>query len=240
MDGKKKLEVLINLLMSKNVKKDNLKKIAALEALQYIKNIDIIGVGTGSTVNYFIDALAEMKHPIEGAVASSMITEKLLKEKGIPLMDLNLVSNLEVYIDGADEFNKYFYLIKGGGGALTREKIIASASKHFICVADESKEVNVLGKFPLPIEVLSMARSFVAREILKLKGNPIYRQGYITDNGNVLLDVHNLNILDPLTLERILNNIPGVVSNGLFAHRPADILLVGTSVGVKVYRRSPI
>lgn len=218
--------------------KDNLKKTAALEAIQYIKNIDIIGVGTGSTVNYFIDALAEMKHQIEGAVVSSVVTERRLKEKGVPLIDLNSVSNLEVYIDGADEFNKHFYLIKGGGGALTSEKIIAAASKHFICVADESKQVDVLGKFPLPIEVIPMARSFVAREIVKLKGDPVYRQGYITDNGNVILDVHNLNILDPLELERTLNNIPGVVSNGLFAYRPADTLLVGASAGVKLYRRS--
>lgn len=220
--------------------KDNLKKTAALEAIKYIKNIDIIGVGTGSTVNYFIDALAEMKHQIQGAVVSSVVTERRLKEKGVPLIDLNSVSNLEVYIDGADEFNKHFYLIKGGGGALTSEKIIASASKHFICVADESKQVDILGKFPLPVEVIPMARSFVAREIVKLKGDPVYRQGYITDNGNVILDVHNLNILDPLELERTLNNIPGVVSNGLFAHRPADTLLVGTSAGVKLYRRSQI
>ena len=217
--------------------RDNLKKIAALQALRYIKNIDIIGVGTGSTVNYFIDALAEMKQQIEGVIASSVTTTNRLKENGIPLVDLNSVSNLEVYVDGTDEFNKHFYLMKGGGGALTHEKIIAAASKHFVCIADESKRVDVLGEFPLSIEVIPMARSFVAREIVKLKGDPIYRQEFITDNGNVILDVHNLNILNPIELEKTLNNIPGVVSNGLFAHRPADTLVVGTSAGVKVYRR---
>ena len=217
--------------------KDNLKKMAALEAIQYVKNISIIGVGTGSTVDYFIDALSEIKQQIEGAVASSVTTEKHLKEKGIPLIDLNSVSNLEVYIDGADEFDKHFYLIKGGGGALTREKIIAAASKNFICMVDESKQVDILGKFPLPLEVIPMARSFVAREIIKLKGDPVYRKGFITDNGNIILDVHNLNILDPIGLERTLNNILGIVGNGLFAYYPADILLVGTSSGVKFYRR---
>lgn len=217
--------------------RDNFKKLAALQALRYIKNIDIIGVGTGSTVNYFIDALAEMKQQIEGVIASSVTTRNRLKENRIPLVDLNSVSNLEVYVDGTDEFNKHFYLIKGGGGALTHEKIIAAASKHFVCIADESKRVDVLGEFPLSIEVIPMARSFVAREIVKLKGDPVYRQGFITDNGNVILDVHNLNILNPIELEKTLNNIPGVVSNGLFAHRPADTLVVGTSAGVKVYRR---
>ncbi|MFW0094631.1 MAG: ribose-5-phosphate isomerase RpiA [Coxiella endosymbiont of Haemaphysalis qinghaiensis] len=217
--------------------RDNFKKLAALQALRYIKNIDIIGVGTGSTVNYFIDALAEMKQQIEGVIASSVTTRNRLKENRIPLVDLNSVSNLEVYVDGTDEFNKHFYLIKGGGGALTHEKIIAAASKHFVCIADESKQVDVLGEFPLSIEVIPMARSFVAREIVKLKGDPVYRQGFITDNGNVILDVHNLNILNPIELEKTLNNIPGVVSNGLFAHRPADTLVVGTSAGVKVYRR---
>ena len=217
--------------------KDNLKKMVALEAIQYIENVNIIGVGTGSTVNYFIDALSKIKQQIEGAVASSVTTEKRLKEKGIPLIDLNSVLNLEVYVDGADEFNKHFYLIKGGGGALTREKIIAAASKNFICIVDESKQVDVLGKFPLPLEVIPMAQSFVAREIIKLKGDPIYRKGFITDNGNIILDVHNLNILYPIELERTLNNILGIVSNGLFAYHPADTLLVGTSSGVKCYRR---
>lgn len=219
-------------------KQDIWKKAAAFESIQYIKNIDVIGVGAGSTVNYFIDALAGKKHQIEGAVASSVETEKRLKERGISIIDLNLIANLEIYIDGADEFNKYFYLIKGGGGALAREKIIAAAAKRFICIVDESKRVDVLGKFPLPIEVIQMARSFVAREIVKLKGDPIYRQGFITDNNNVILDVHNLNIVDPIKLEETLNNLPGVIANGLFAHRPADILLVGTSSGVQLYQKS--
>ena len=215
---------------------DDYKKAAVLESIQYIKNVDVIGVGTGSTVNYFIDALAEKKYQIKGAVASSVVTEKRLKERGISVIDLNSVSNLEVYVDGADEFNRHFYLIKGGGGALTREKIIAAAAKRFICIVDESKRVNILGKFPLPIEVIQMARSFVAREIVKLEGDPIYRQGFITDNNNVILDVHNLNIVDPIKLEETLNNIPGVITNGLFARRPADILLVGTFDGVRLYQ----
>ena len=217
---------------------DIYKKAVALESIQYIKNIDVIGVGAGSTVNYFIDALSEKKHQIEGAVAGSVATEKRLKEIGIPIIELNSISNLEVYIDGADEFNEHFYLIKGGGGALTREKIIATAAKRFICIVDESKRVNVLGKFPLPIEVIRMARSFVAREIVKLNGNPIYRQGFITDNNNVILDVHNLNIVDPIKLEETLNNLPGVVENGLFARRSADILLVGAYGGVQLHKKS--
>lgn len=217
----------------------NYKKAAALESIQYIKNIDVIGVGAGSTVNYFIDALAaERKHQIEGAVASSIATEKRLKERGIPVIDLNSISNLEIYVDGADEFNEHFYLIKGGGGALTREKIIASAAKRFICIVDESKHVDILGKFPLPIEVIGMARSFVAREIVKLEGNPVYRQGFVTDNNNIILDVHNLNIVDPIKLEETLNNLPGVITNGLFARRPADILLVWTSSGVQFHQKS--
>lgn len=213
------------------------KKAAALESIQYIKNIDVIGVGAGSTVNYFIDALAEEKRQIEGAVASSVATEKRLREKGIRVIDLNSVTNLEVYIDGADEFNEYCYLIKGGGGALTREKIIAAAAKRFICIVDESKHVDVLGKFPLPIEVIQMARSFVAREIVKLEGDPVYRQGFITDDNNVILDIYNLNIVDPIKLEETLNNLPGVITNGLFARRPADVLLVGTSGGVQLYQK---
>lgn len=217
---------------------DIYKKAAALESIQYIKNIDVIGVGAGSTVNYFIDALSEKKHQIEGVVASSVETEKHLKERGIPIIDLNSISNLEVYIDGADEFNEHFYLIKGGGGALTREKIIAAAAKQFICIVDESKRVDVLGKFPLPIEVIRMARSFVAREIVKLDGNPVYRQGFITDDNNVILDVYNLNIVDPIKLEETLNNLPGVIANGLFARRSADILLVGAFGGVQLHQKS--
>ena len=217
--------------------KDELKKAAAIDAIQYIKNVDIIGVGTGSTVNYFIDALAGMKYQINGAVASSQATEKRLKEHGIPIVELNSVSNIGVYVDGADEFNKHFYLIKGSGGALTREKIIATAAKRFICIVDESKQVDVLGKFPLPVEVIPIARSFVAREMVKLHGDPVYRQGFVTDNGNVILDVHNLTILNPIKLEVTFNNIPGIVTSGLFACRPADDLLVGASKGVRRLHR---
>ncbi|MBW5802420.1 ribose-5-phosphate isomerase RpiA [Coxiella endosymbiont of Ornithodoros amblus] len=217
--------------------KNELKKAAAIEATQFIKSVNIVGVGTGSTVNCFIDALAEIKHHIEGAVASSVVTENRLKEHGIPVVNLNSVSNVDVYVDGADEFNKHFYLTKGGGGALAREKIIAAAAKRFICIVDESKQVDVLGQFPLAIEVIPMACSFIAREIVKLKGDPVYRQGFTTDNGNVILDIHNLAILNPVELETIFNNIPGVVANGLFAHRPADDLLIGTSVGVQLHHR---
>lgn len=216
---------------------DEMKKAAALEAVKYIKNVDIIGVGTGSTMNYFIDALADIKHKIDGAVASSVETERRLKSHGIPVHELNSVSNLDVYVDGADEFNKHFYLIKGGGGALTREKIIAAVASQFVCIVDEGKRVDVLGSFPLPVEVIPMARSYVAREILKLEGDPVYRQGFVTDNGNVILDVHNLNIVDPLQLEATLNNIAGVVSNGLFAARGADKILVGSTHGVKTITR---
>ena len=212
---------------------DALKKSAAMEAIQYVKNIDVIGVGTGSTVNYFIDALTELKHQIDGAVPSSIATKERLIERRIPIADLNSVSNLPVYVDGADEFNGHLYLIKGGGGAMTREKIIATVAQQFICIVDESKRVDVLGQFPLPIEVLPMARSFVAREIVKLQGDPVYRQGFVTDNGNVILDVHNLDILDPIELEKSINNIPGVVSNGIFAQRRADKILIGTDKGVR-------
>ncbi|WP_267256137.1 ribose-5-phosphate isomerase RpiA [Coxiella endosymbiont of Ornithodoros maritimus] len=217
--------------------KNELKKAAAIEAIQFIKSVNIVGVGTGSTVNCFINALAEIKHQIEGAVASSVVTENRLKKHRIPVVNLNSVSNVDVYVDGADEFNKHFYLSKGGGGALTREKIIAAAAKRFICIVDESKQVDVLGQFPLAIEVIPMARSFIAREIVKLKGDPVYRQGFTTDNGNVILDIHNLTILNPVELETILNNIPGVVANGLFAHRLADDLLIGTSAGVQLHHR---
>jgi ribose 5-phosphate isomerase A len=212
----------------------DLKKSAAIEAIQFVKNINVVGVGTGSTVNYFIDALADIKNRLEGAVASSVATEKRLKERGIPVVDLNHVANLEIYVDGADEFNDHLYLIKGGGGAHTREKIIATCAKQFICIADESKRVDVLGRFPVAVEVIPMARSFVAREIVKLQGDPVYRQGFVTDNGNVILDVHNLNILDPIKLEATLNNIPGVVGNGIFAKRKADKILIGTANGVQM------
>ncbi|HET8706517.1 MAG TPA: ribose-5-phosphate isomerase RpiA, partial [Pseudomonadales bacterium] len=191
------------------------------------------GVGTGSTANFFIDALADIKHKIEGAVASSEATAQRLKKHGIPVFDLNSVSELPVYVDGADEADGYLALIKGGGGALTREKIVAAVADKFICIADQSKWVSVLGKFPLPVEVIPMARSYVAREIVKLGGDPVYREGFVTDNGNIILDVHNLVIAEPIKLEQQLNNIVGVVTNGLFAARGADVLLLGTAEGVK-------
>ncbi len=212
---------------------ESLKKMAAEAAIDFIPNNSIIGVGTGSTVRYFIDALSEIRSKIEGAIASSVDTANKLKKLGIEVMDLNQVPDLKLYVDGADEFNAHGYLTKGGGGALTREKIIASAAQQFICIADESKEVDVLGKFPLAIEVIPMARSLVARHCLKLGGDPVYRQGFVTDNGNVILDVYNLNILNPIDLEQTLNNIPGIVCNGVFALQKADVLLVGTSSGLK-------
>ncbi|MCB1827211.1 MAG: ribose-5-phosphate isomerase RpiA [Coxiellaceae bacterium] len=211
---------------------EELKKEAAIAAMQYVKEDTVVGVGTGSTVNFFIDELAKIKHKIEGAVASSKATEVQLKSKGIPVCDLNSVNHIPVYVDGADEFNDYLYLVKGGGGALTREKIVAAASDTFICIVDESKKVDVLGKFPLPVEVIPMARSFVAREMVKLGGDPEYREGYVTDNGNVILDVYNLNILDPIALEEQINHIAGVVSNGIFAKRHADKVLMATPNGI--------
>jgi len=211
--------------------KEEQKKIAAKAALKYIPNDAIIGIGTGSTVNYFIDTLAiairQRNLRIKGAVASSIATAQKLKAYEIPLDDLNSVNNLPLYIDGADEINDALQMIKGGGGALSREKIIAAVADKFICIADESKKVKMLGKFPLPIEVLPMARSYVARELVKIGGDPVYRIGCITDNGNVILDVWNLEIMEPSKLEQQLNNIVGVVTNGLFAIRPADLLLLG-------------
>lgn len=218
--------------MSKN-NQDELKKQVAKEAIKFVAEDSIIGIGTGSTANYFIDELANIKHKIEGTVASSETSAKRLKSHNIPVFDLNAVDRIAVYVDGADETNHHLHLIKGGGGALTREKIVAAVSDKFICIADESKLVDVLGKFPLPIEVIPMARSHVAREIVKLGGDPIWRENFITDNGNQILDVHNLTILNPVELEKDLNNITGIVTNGLFANRPADILLLGTSEGVK-------
>lgn len=208
-------------------RQDRLKRLVAEQALAYLKPDMILGVGSGSTVACFIDALATVKHKIEAAVASSVDTEKRLKAIGIEVVELNQVSELNLYIDGADEFNRHGYLIKGGGAALTREKVIAAASKEFVCIVDDSKEVAVLGQYPLPVEVIPMARSFVARQLVKLGGDPVYRQGVTTDNGNVILDVFNLDITDPMKLECTLNDIPGVVTNGIFAHRKADILLIG-------------
>ena len=205
---------------------DELKRKVAEAALPYIKNISSIGVGTGSTVNHFIDCLADFKDDIEGAVSSSEASTQRLKNLGIRVLDLNDVGTLDIYVDGADEVNPHKQLIKGGGAALTREKIIAAASRKFVCIADESKCVDVLGKFPLPVEVVPMARSYVARELVKLGGQPIYREGCITDNHNVILDVHNLSILDPLKLEALINNITGVVMVGIFAARHAAVVLV--------------
>ena len=212
---------------------DQLKQQAAQSALEYVEVGSIVGVGTGSTVNFFIDALAGIKHKIEGAVSSSEASTKRLRAHGIEVFDLNGVSNIPVYVDGADETNAHLQLIKGGGGALTREKIIAHLAKKFICVADETKMVPRLGKFPLPIEVIPMARSMIARELVKLGGQPVYRDGFVTDNGNQILDVHNLDIMEPAKLEAKLNNLPGIVTVGLFAIRPADVLSLGTANGIR-------
>ena len=212
---------------------DEMKKMVAQAAIEYVVPDTIIGVGTGSTANCFIDALAEIKHKIDGTVASSEASAERLKGHGIPVYNLNSVNEISVYIDGADESDHHLHLTKGGGGALTREKIVAAASKKFVCIADESKLVDVMGEFPLPVEVIPMARSYVAREIVKLGGQPVWREDFITDNGNEILDVKNLSITNPTELERQLNNLAGVVTNGLFALRSADVLLLGTQDGVK-------
>ncbi len=221
---------------------DEMKQAVAVAAVEQIQGslelTSIIGVGTGSTANCFIDELAKIKHLFDGAVASSEATAMRLKSHGIPVYDLNGVNQLDVYVDGADEFNDKLELIKGGGGALTREKIVAAVAKKFICIADESKQVDLLGAFPLPIEVLPMARSYVARELFKLDAQPVYREGFITDNGNQILDIHNLEISAAVPLEQKINNIVGVVTNGLFAARPADLVLIGTADGVKQLRRN--
>lgn len=206
---------------------DELKQKVAQAALPYIKDVAIIGVGTGSTVNHFIDFLADFRADIEGAVSSSEMSTQRLKKLGIPVFDLNTVGTLDVYVDGADEVNPYKQLIKGGGGALTREKIIAAASKQFVCIADETKCVDMLGAFPLPVEVIPMARSYVAREIVKLGGQPVWRENCVTDNHCHILDVHNLDIMEPIKLEQTINNIVGVVTVGIFAMRPADVVLIG-------------
>ncbi|MBK1653764.1 ribose-5-phosphate isomerase RpiA [Allochromatium vinosum] len=209
---------------------DDLKKQAAEAALDYVEG-GVIGVGTGSTVNHFIDALAGIKNRIEGAVSSSEVSTERLKRHGIPVFDLNAVGELALYVDGADEANGRLELIKGGGGALTREKIVAAASRKFVCIADESKLVEVLGRFPLPVEVIPMARSYVARELVRLGGTPVWREGFVTDNGNLILDVQNLEITDPQGLEQQVNNIAGVVTVGIFALRPADVLILGSASG---------
>ena len=209
------------------------KKAAALAALRFVEDDAIIGVGTGSTVNFFIDALAERRDRIRGAVSSSAASTARLKAAGIEVLDLNRTGDLEVYVDGADETDRHRRLIKGGGAALTREKIVAAASRKFVCVVDESKVVDVLGRFPLPVEVIPMARSYVARQLVKLGGQPVWRENVVTDNGNHVLDVHGLRILDPPALETAINGIAGVVTVGLFAHRPADVVLVGGAAGVR-------
>ena len=210
-----------------------MKKLAARAALKYVKPDTIVGVGSGSTVNCFIEALGELKDQIQGAVAASKASEELLRKQGIEVFSANDVSSLDIYVDGADEINPQKMMIKGGGAALTREKIIASVADKFICIADASKQVDILGKFPLPVEVIPMARSAVARELVRLGGRPEYRQGVITDNGNVILDVHGLEILDAIALENAINGIPGVVTVGLFANRGADVALIGTADGVQ-------
>ncbi|SEL34955.1 ribose-5-phosphate isomerase RpiA [Nitrosovibrio tenuis] len=212
---------------------DEQKRAAAQAAIQHIPAGSIVGVGTGSTANYFIDELARIRHKIEGAVASSEATAQRLGGHGIEVVDLNSVDILPVYIDGSDEITEHLHMIKGGGGALTREKIVAAVAKRFICIADQSKLVKILGKFPLPVEVIPMARSYVAREIIRLGGQPMLRQGFTTDNGNMILDVYGMQILNPVELETTLNQITGVVTNGLFARRGADLLLLGTDNGVR-------
>ena len=214
---------------------DELKQQVAKAAVEYVKE-GIIGVGTGSTANFFIEELAKVKHKIEGAVASSEATAQRLRAHGIQVFDLNNIDGMDIYVDGADEITEHMHMLKGGGGALTREKIVAAVAKTFICICDESKFVPVLGKFPLPVEVLPMARSQVARALVKLGGQPSLRD-FTTDNGNVILDVHNLSITDPVKLESDINQIAGVVTNGLFAARPANILLLATANGVKTIKK---
>ncbi|OSN08911.1 ribose-5-phosphate isomerase [Lonsdalea britannica] len=217
---------------------DELKKAVGWAALDYVRPGTIVGVGTGSTAAHFIDALGTMKDQIEGAVSSSDASTAKLKSLGIPVFDCNEVDVLDVYVDGADEINGHMQMIKGGGAALTREKIVAAIARQFVCIVDATKQVDILGRFPLPVEVIPMARSYVARELVKLGGQPEYRQGVVTDNGNVILDVHNLDISDAIAMENRINGIAGVVTVGLFANRGADVALVGTPEGVKTVKRS--
>ncbi|BBM01657.1 ribose-5-phosphate isomerase A [Microbulbifer sp. GL-2] len=234
--GENKVEIIAQETIQ-SMTQDELKQATARAAIDYIsprlEADSIIGVGTGSTANFFIDYLAEIKGRFDGTVASSEASAQRLKSHGIPVYELNNADSIQFYVDGADEANPALELIKGGGAALTREKIVAACSDEFICIADESKSVKILGEFPLPVEVIPMARSLVARELVKLGGDPVYRQGVITDNGNAILDVYNLKIEQPIALEEAINNITGVVTNGIFAKRPADLLLLGTSSGVK-------
>lgn len=217
--------------------KEALKKQVAEAALEYIEDGMVVGVGTGSTANYFIDALANHKDRIAGAVASSDASAKRLANHGIEVLDLNSVDQIPVYVDGADECNAFLELIKGGGGALTQEKIVAEMAEIFVCICDDSKQVRTLGDFPLPVEVIPMARSLVARKLTALGGRPKLRENFVTDNGNIILDIHNLDLGRAIKMEERINNMVGVVSNGLFARRPADILLLGTAQGVKLQRR---
>jgi len=219
------------------VTQDELTQAVAKEAIKHVVEDAVVGVGTGSTANFFIDELAKIKNRISGAVASSDRSAERLKGHGIRLFDLNSVNELPIYIDGADEITEHLTMIKGGGGALTREKIVAAVAKKFVCIADESKLVPVLGRFPLPVEVIPMARAYVARQMVKLGGLPQLREGLATDNGNIVLDVRGLSILNPVELETSINNITGVVANGLFARRGADVLLLGTKSGVKTIAR---
>lgn len=215
---------------------DEMKRAAARAAIAFVPDNCMVGVGTGSTANHFIDALAEIRGRIEGAVASSEASAARLKSHGIPVYDLNAIDRLPVYVDGADEINRHLQAVKGGGAALTREKIVAAVAEKFVCIADETKLVDVLGAFPLPVEVIPMARSHVARELVLLGGRPVYREGVVTDNGNVILDVHGLSIAEPGKFEGEINQIVGVVTNGLFARRHADVLLLGTATGVQTYQ----
>ncbi len=216
---------------------DELKQAAARAALDLIPREGIVGVGTGSTVNFFIQELAQIKARLEGAVSSSEASTARLKAVGIPVLDLNSVNELPVYVDGADEITPHFAMIKGGGGALTREKIVAAVAKKFVCIADGKKLVPVLGNFPLPLEVIPMARSHVAREVTRLGGQPVLREGFVTDNGNVILDVHHLNLQDPVAMETSLSAITGVVMCGIFARRPADVLVLATAEGIRISKR---
>ncbi len=214
---------------------DSQKQLSASAALDYIQMGDVVGVGTGSTVNCFIDALALIKSKVDGAVASSEATADRLRTHRIPVLDLGQVGTLPVYVDGADEATRHLHLIKGGGGALTREKIVAQASEKFVCIADQNKLVDRLGAFPLPVEVIPMAQSMVARKMVSFGGQPVLRTGFITDNGNIILDIRNLDIENPVDMERRMNQIPGVVTVGLFALRGADVLLLGTDSGIRKF-----
>ncbi|MEC6883835.1 ribose-5-phosphate isomerase RpiA [Photobacterium piscicola] len=216
---------------------DEMKKAAGWAALEYVTKNSIVGVGTGSTVNHFIDALATRKEEIKGAVSSSVASTERLEQIGIKVFDANDVASLDIYVDGADEINAEFDMIKGGGAALTREKIVAAIAEKFICIVDNTKQVDVLGQFPLPVEVIPMARSFIGRELVKLGGDPVYREGVITDNGNIILDVYNMAITDPKAMEDSINALPGVVTVGLFAHRGADALIVGSPEGTKIIQK---